>query len=194
LRWEYVAGSEFFLVWSQDVPPNGFSDFDTPLIRSLFENIADQHPHNIFLLKFSYRFLELICLKNWRCFLRLFICFSWFFSVNSKVMEMKLFNYSMVRLLIILPLNKTIRHEIFYMYCISILLLHFSMHKQPKSWLLQGLCKQAELDTLEPQLKVLSGRVDALKAEIATIDDLIAPYPRWDVGRFGKCWFRFFEL
>ena len=58
LRWEYVAGSEIFLVWSQDVAPETYNDFDTPLIKSLFENIADQTPHNIFLVKFSYRFLN----------------------------------------------------------------------------------------------------------------------------------------
>jgi len=58
LRWEYVAGSEFFLVWSQGVEPNAFGDLNTPIFRSLFENVFDQQPHNIFLVKFSYRFLN----------------------------------------------------------------------------------------------------------------------------------------
>ena len=58
LRWEYIAGSEFFLVWSQGVVPNAFGDVDTPLVTSLFENVFDQQPHNIFLVKFSYRFLN----------------------------------------------------------------------------------------------------------------------------------------
>ncbi|HUR31670.1 MAG TPA: DUF5916 domain-containing protein [Saprospiraceae bacterium] len=58
LRWEYVAGSEFFLVWSQGVVPNAFGDLDTPLVTSLFDNVFDKQPHNIFLVKFSYRFLN----------------------------------------------------------------------------------------------------------------------------------------
>ena len=58
LRWEYVAGSEFFLVWSQGIVPNAFGDLDTPIVTSLFENVFDQQPHNIFLVKFSYRFLN----------------------------------------------------------------------------------------------------------------------------------------
>lgn len=33
LRWEYVAGSEFFLVWSQGVVPNAFEDLQAPLIK-----------------------------------------------------------------------------------------------------------------------------------------------------------------
>lgn len=58
LRWEYVAGSEFFLVWSQGIIPNAFGDLDTPLVTSLLDNVFDQQPHNIFLVKFSYRFLN----------------------------------------------------------------------------------------------------------------------------------------
>lgn len=58
LRWEYVAGSEFFLVWSQGIIPNAFGDIDSPLLESLSDNIFDQQPHNIFLAKFSYRFLK----------------------------------------------------------------------------------------------------------------------------------------
>jgi hypothetical protein len=58
LRWEYVAGSELFLVWSQDVVPDASDDFGTPVVRSLFDNVFDQKPHNIFLVKLSYRFLN----------------------------------------------------------------------------------------------------------------------------------------
>lgn len=58
LRWEYVAGSEFFLVWSQGVVPNSFGELHTDLVTSLFDNVFDQKPHNIFLVKFSYRFLN----------------------------------------------------------------------------------------------------------------------------------------
>lgn len=58
LRWEYVAGSEIFLVWSQGVVPNSFNDLDTPFFESLTNNVFDQKAHNIFLVKFSYRFLK----------------------------------------------------------------------------------------------------------------------------------------
>ncbi|HZV44475.1 MAG TPA: DUF5916 domain-containing protein, partial [Saprospiraceae bacterium] len=58
LRWEYVPGSEFYLVWSQGILPNAYNDFDTPLLKSLFTNMFDQQPHNIFLVKVSYRFLN----------------------------------------------------------------------------------------------------------------------------------------
>jgi len=58
LRWEYVPGSELYLVWTQDVVPDAYADFDTPLLKSLFSNIFDQQPHHIFLVKVSYRFLN----------------------------------------------------------------------------------------------------------------------------------------
>lgn len=58
LRWEYVAGSEIFLVWSQGVVPNAFDDLHTPLLESLTDNVFDQEAHNIFLVKLSYRFLR----------------------------------------------------------------------------------------------------------------------------------------
>jgi len=58
LRWEYVPGSEFYLVWSQGILPNAYNDFDTPLLKSLFTNVFDEQPHNIFLVKVSYRFLN----------------------------------------------------------------------------------------------------------------------------------------
>jgi hypothetical protein len=58
LRWEYVAGSEIFLVWSQGVVPDAFGDIETPFIESLVDNVFDQKAHNIFLVKFSYRFLR----------------------------------------------------------------------------------------------------------------------------------------
>ncbi|MEO6131310.1 MAG: hydrolase, partial [Saprospiraceae bacterium] len=58
LRWEYVAGSEFYLVWSQGIEPNAYDDLSTPILHSLIDNVFDQQPHNIFLLKFSYRFLN----------------------------------------------------------------------------------------------------------------------------------------
>lgn len=58
LRWEYIPGSELYLVWTQDVVPNAYDDFDTPLLKSLFSTIFDEQPHHIFLVKVSYRFLN----------------------------------------------------------------------------------------------------------------------------------------
>ncbi len=59
LRWEYVPGSEVYFVWSQQAFPNAFDDLDTPLHSSLFGNVFDgqQKPDNIFLVKFTYRWL-----------------------------------------------------------------------------------------------------------------------------------------
>ncbi|HFA52136.1 MAG TPA: hydrolase [Bacteroidetes bacterium] len=57
VRWEYVPGSTAFLVWSQSSSPDAFNDLDTPLGQSLFENAFSEQAHNIFLVKFTYRFL-----------------------------------------------------------------------------------------------------------------------------------------
>jgi hypothetical protein len=57
IRWEYNPGSSVYLVWSQtrtssNSSPNMniFND-----MGDLF-NMADNKPHNVFLVKFSYRF------------------------------------------------------------------------------------------------------------------------------------------
>ncbi len=55
IRWEYIPGSEIFLVWSQDVSRNG--DPTNGLLSSLGDNIFGQKPQNIFLLKATYRFV-----------------------------------------------------------------------------------------------------------------------------------------
>ncbi|MGW9685235.1 DUF5916 domain-containing protein [Flagellimonas sp. 2504JD1-5] len=55
IRWEYIPGSEIFLVWSQDVSQNG--DPTDGLLSSLGDNIFGQKPQNIFLLKATYRFV-----------------------------------------------------------------------------------------------------------------------------------------
>ena len=55
VRWEYIPGSELFLVWSQDVSRSG--DPTAGLFTSLGDNIFDQTPQNIFLIKATYRFL-----------------------------------------------------------------------------------------------------------------------------------------
>lgn len=57
LRWEYVPGSEIYLVWSQNSTPDAFGDLDTPLVRSLFDHVFQEKGRSIFLVKFTYRFL-----------------------------------------------------------------------------------------------------------------------------------------
>ncbi len=55
IRWEYIPGSEIFLVWSQDISQSG--NPQEPLLDSLGSNIFGQQPKNIFLLKATYRFV-----------------------------------------------------------------------------------------------------------------------------------------
>lgn len=55
VRWEYVPGSEIFLVWSQGV--TGFGDPLDTLGRSLNTQILDQKKDNTFLIKATYRFI-----------------------------------------------------------------------------------------------------------------------------------------
>lgn len=54
LRWEYIPGSELYLVWSQDA--SNFGDFEQGLSQALQSNIRDIN--NIFLVKLTYRFLK----------------------------------------------------------------------------------------------------------------------------------------
>ena len=58
VRWEYIPGSEVYLVWSQGSTPDAYGDLDSPLGRSLFDNLFDQQARNIFLVKMTYRFLK----------------------------------------------------------------------------------------------------------------------------------------
>ncbi len=54
LRWEFVPGSTFFFVWSQERSDgNSNGDFD---FGGGFNQLFKAHPTNVFLLKFSYRF------------------------------------------------------------------------------------------------------------------------------------------
>src|SRR5690606_2069992 len=46
--------------------------------------------------------------------------------------------------------------------------------------------KEAELAEKEAQLKSLTGEVEALKTDVATLTDKITPYPRWDIGANGN--------
>ncbi len=55
LRWEYIPGSTLFLVWTQnktDFVPIGEDNSFSHLSHSLF----NRTPHNIFLIKYTYRF------------------------------------------------------------------------------------------------------------------------------------------
>lgn len=56
VRWEYIPGSEIFLVWSQDISQSGNPREE--LFRDLGDNVfGDQKPQNIFLIKATYRFV-----------------------------------------------------------------------------------------------------------------------------------------
>ena len=55
VRWEYIPGSELFLVWSQGT--TGFGNTRDHLLRSLDQQILGQQPENILLMKFTYRFV-----------------------------------------------------------------------------------------------------------------------------------------
>ncbi|MEJ1222718.1 DUF5916 domain-containing protein [Sediminicola sp. 1XM1-17] len=56
LRWEYIPGSEIFLVWSQGV--TGLGDPRETLGRSLDRQILNEKLDNTFLLKATYRFAK----------------------------------------------------------------------------------------------------------------------------------------
>ena len=58
VRWEYKPGSELYLVWSQGSTPDAFGDLDSPMFNSLFKNAFDEQARNIFLIKWTYRFLR----------------------------------------------------------------------------------------------------------------------------------------
>lgn len=56
LRWEYIPGSEFYLVWSQSTTTSG--DTQAGLINSLTDNLFSESFDNTFLMKITYRFLN----------------------------------------------------------------------------------------------------------------------------------------
>jgi hypothetical protein len=58
VRWEYRAGSELYFVWSQSNTPDVTNDLDSPIAKSLFENAFAEQARNIFLIKWTYRFLR----------------------------------------------------------------------------------------------------------------------------------------
>ena len=54
-RWEYIPGSEIFLVWSQGI--NGNGDADNRLFTNFDNQLLSQQPNNTFLIKATYRFV-----------------------------------------------------------------------------------------------------------------------------------------
>ena len=54
-RWEYVPGSELFLVWNQGTTSSG--DPMDDVLPSLTDNVFNNQATNIFLIKWTYRFL-----------------------------------------------------------------------------------------------------------------------------------------
>ncbi len=58
LRWEYRAGSEIYLVWSNNNTANAFDDLHTPVFNSLLKNMFGGDARNSYLLKITYRFLN----------------------------------------------------------------------------------------------------------------------------------------
>jgi hypothetical protein len=57
-RWEYRPGSELYLVWSQANTPDASAAINDPVATSLFDNVFAQQARNIFLVKWTYRFLK----------------------------------------------------------------------------------------------------------------------------------------
>jgi len=57
IRWEYKPGSSVYIVWSQTRSSSDSSPTMDLMndMGNLF-NITDNKPHNVFLIKFSYRF------------------------------------------------------------------------------------------------------------------------------------------
>lgn len=56
VRWEYKPGSTLFLVWSQS--KTGDDLLQEHALHNLTGHLGDIHPENVFLIKFSYRFIK----------------------------------------------------------------------------------------------------------------------------------------
>ncbi|MFT3980833.1 MAG: DUF5916 domain-containing protein [Ferruginibacter sp.] len=57
-RWEYRPGSELYLVWNQGNTPYAYGSINDALTKSLFNNVFNDERRNIFLVKWTYRFLR----------------------------------------------------------------------------------------------------------------------------------------
>jgi hypothetical protein len=58
VRWEYRRGSELYFVWSQSNTPDVSAQLDSPIVKNLFDNAFAEQARNIFLIKWTYRFLR----------------------------------------------------------------------------------------------------------------------------------------
>jgi hypothetical protein len=56
LRWEYSPGSSVYVVWSQTRSSSGTENPDLANDLGNLFSTSDNKPHNVFLIKFSYRF------------------------------------------------------------------------------------------------------------------------------------------
>ena len=56
MRWEYKPGSEFFLVWTQNTSTS--ADPMKGIIPSITEDVFSKSIDNVFLMKFTYRFIN----------------------------------------------------------------------------------------------------------------------------------------
>ena len=55
VRWEYIPGSEIFLVWSQGI--TGLGDVNNDFATIIDNQLLSQRPQNTFLIKATYRFV-----------------------------------------------------------------------------------------------------------------------------------------
>jgi hypothetical protein len=55
VRWEYIPGSEIFLVWSQGLI--GFGDPEDSLFENIDKEIIQQRPNNTYLIKATFRYV-----------------------------------------------------------------------------------------------------------------------------------------
>lgn len=74
---------------------------------------------------------------------------------------------------------------ILFFLSISILLTNQSFAQTTDELMAQKEAKAKELAELEGQLGDLTGKVDALKGEVASLTDQLTPYPRWSTGLLG---------
>ena len=58
VRWEYKAGSEFYLAWSQSYTPDAGQNFNDSVSNNLSDNLFSGQARNIFLVKMTSRFLK----------------------------------------------------------------------------------------------------------------------------------------
>lgn len=56
MRWEYIPGSTLFLVWTQS--RTDFPSIEGNSFNHLYNGLFDKKAHNIFLIKYTYRFIK----------------------------------------------------------------------------------------------------------------------------------------